>query len=124
VSSRVRLILAAAAIVVAVVVFVIVKPGSNSNAGAKTGNQTVTVTVKNGKIVGGLAHPKLKQGDKVKFIVHADVSDEVHLHGYDIMRNVTPAKPAEIDFTANLPGRFESELEHRKMTIAEFEVVP
>jgi hypothetical protein len=118
------MLLAAAAIVIAVIVFVVVRPGSNSSAGARAGNQTVEVTVKNGKVVGGLAHPKLKQGDKVRLVVHADVSDEVHLHGYDIMRDVTPSEPAEIDFTAKLPGRFEAELENRKLTIMEMEVEP
>ncbi len=108
-SNRVRMILLAGAVVVAVVVFVVVRPGSNSSAETRSGTQTIRIQVKNGKVVGGLAHPKVKQGDRVRLIVRADVSDEVHLHGYDIEKGVAPGKPARFAFTADKEGAFEIE---------------
>ena len=123
-SKRFRLITAAAAVAVAVVVIVVVKSGGGSNGPSATGTTTIRITVKQGAVEGGLAHPTVKQGSRVVIRVTADVSDEVHLHGYDIARNVTPQTPAVISFTAKLPGRFEAELEGRKQQILELTVEP
>ena len=53
----------------------------------------------------------MTQGDRVRIIVHADVSDEVHFHGYDLSADVTPETPARIDFVADAAGVYEVELE-------------
>jgi heme/copper-type cytochrome/quinol oxidase subunit 2 len=128
-SNRFRAIMAAVAVVVVVVVVVVVKvSGGNSDSttttGATQGPTTIEIVVRGGKIQGGLSHPKVKHGSRVVIHVTADVSDEVHLHGYDIMRDVAPGAPATIAFTAKLPGRFEAELESRKQQILDLDVEP
>jgi heme/copper-type cytochrome/quinol oxidase subunit 2 len=56
-------------------------------------------------------------GQKVRIRVESDVADEVHVHGYDLKKDVAPGTPATIEFTADVPGSFEVELEeaHRKL---------
>jgi hypothetical protein len=54
--------------------------------------------------------------------VRSDVSDHVHLHGYDLMSDVSPSSPGRIDFRATIPGRFEVELEDRGVPIADITV--
>jgi hypothetical protein len=66
----------------------------------------------------------VKQGRKVVIVVRTELSDHVHLHGYDLMADVGPGKPATIRFTATAPGRFELELEDRSLEFAELEVRP
>ena len=66
----------------------------------------------------------VKQGRKVVIVVRTELSDHVHLHGYDLMADVGPGKPATIRFTATAPGRFEVELEDRGLEFAELEVRP
>ena len=61
---------------------------------------------------------------RVRIVVIADVTDEVHVHGYDLMADVAPGSPAVIAFTAELPGRFEIELEDRGRQIAQLTVQP
>ena len=34
---------------------------------------------------------------------------EVHIHGYDLQRELAPGKPATLSFEADLTGRFEIE---------------
>ena len=116
----------ALAVVVVVIVVKVVGGGSGSttSTGDGQGTTTIRIVVKDGKIQGGLSHPKVKQGGWVVIRVSADVSDEVHLHGYDIARNVAPGTPAVIAFIASLPGRFEAELESRKQQILELAVEP
>jgi len=54
--------------------------------------------------------------------VTADRADEVHVHGYDRMVDVEPGKPAVLEFTANLPGVFEVELEEASLKLVELQV--
>jgi hypothetical protein len=86
--------------------------------------QRISIVFRNGGVVGGLPHESVKQGKRVVLNVKADVTDEVHLHGYDIMRDVAPGKPAQIAFKATIPGRFEAELESRSLQILDLEVRP
>ncbi|MGZ8754968.1 MAG: hypothetical protein ACXW15_07230 [Acidimicrobiia bacterium] len=55
--------------------------------------------------------PEASQGDLVEVIVASDVEDEVHIHGYDTMLDVSPQEPAKVRFIADIPGVFEVELE-------------
>jgi hypothetical protein len=57
-------------------------------------------------------------------VVHADVSDEVHVHGYDIHGDVSPESPSSITFTADAPGVFEVELESAGLLLFELKVSP
>ena len=66
----------------------------------------------------------VKQNRQFVIVVSADVSDEVHLHGYDLTADVSPGQAATIRFAATAPGRFELELEDRGLEIAELEVRP
>jgi hypothetical protein len=88
------------------------------------GPQRVVVVVRNGQPVGGVKHAEIEQGKQVLFIVRSDVSDHVHLHGYDLLADVAPGQPARIRFRATQPGVFEAELEDRVVIIAELEVRP
>jgi hypothetical protein len=85
---------------------------------------TIGIVVRGGRVVGGLRRARLERGERAVLIVRADVSDHVHLHGYDIMRDVSPGRPARLRFRATIPGRFEVELEDRKLQIAQLEVRP
>jgi hypothetical protein len=84
----------------------------------------IRITVRSGRVLGGLRFATLEQGKRAVLVVRADVADHVHLHGYDIMRDVAPGRPAHLRFRATIPGRFEVELEDRRLQIAQLEVRP
>jgi hypothetical protein len=66
----------------------------------------------------------VRKGREVEIVVRSALTDHVHLHGYDLMADVAPGSPATIPFVADVPGRFEIELEDRGLQIAELEVRP
>jgi hypothetical protein len=82
----------------------------------------IEVRVAGGKVQGGVRREQVRRGDAVVLRVVADVADEVHLHGYDRSADVGPGKPAQISFTADIPGVFEVELEQRRQKLLELEV--
>ena len=86
--------------------------------------KVVRIVVVNGAPKGGIVRTSVEKGDRVVIVVASDVADEVHLHGYDVIRNVAAGGMARIAFTAELPGRFEVELEDRGVQIAELTVEP
>ncbi len=86
------------------------------------GPTEIRIVVVNGAPKGGIVREKVEKGDRVVLIVRSDVTDHVHLHGYDIMRDVAPGKPARLPFKATIPGRFEVELEDRGVPIADITV--
>ena len=67
---------------------------------------------------------RFKQGDTVRFRVRSDVADEVHVHGYHLMKDVEPGETVTFSFPAEITGIFEIELEERGEQIAQLRVDP
>ena len=86
--------------------------------------KTIRIAVVGGRPQGGIQRPSVDRGDKVVLVVRSDVADEIHLHGYDLSAEAGPGKTARIAFTADVPGRFEVELEDHGVQIADLEVRP
>ena len=84
----------------------------------------VRVTVVNGAAEGGIVRATVGQGDRVRLVVTSDVADEIHLHGYDVSRDVAAGGTVTLAFRASIPGRFEAELEERGVQIADITVEP
>jgi hypothetical protein len=97
---------------------------TRTNTTRPSGPTQIRILVRGGRVIGGLRRARLERGERAVLIVRADVSDHVHLHGYDIMRDVAPGRPARLPFRATIPGRFEVELEDRRLQIAQLEVRP
>ncbi len=83
-----------------------------------------TIVVEGGKPVGGVRGLSFEEGDRIHFRVESDVSDEIHVHGYDVMKDVEAGGSVTFDFPATIEGVFEAELEERKQPIAELTVNP
>jgi hypothetical protein len=84
----------------------------------------IVIVVDQGRPRGGIKRPKLEKGEKVVIVVRADAGEELHVHGYDIEKPVTPGKPVRVPLTASIPGRFEVELHHPDSLLAVLEVRP
>lgn len=86
------------------------------------GPTEIRIIVVDGAPKAGIVREEVEKNDRVVLIVRSDVSDHIHLHGYDIMRDVAPGEPARLPFKATIPGRFEVELEDRGVQIADITV--
>jgi copper(I)-binding protein len=84
----------------------------------------VRVTVVDGAPKGGIVRVTVDQGDRVRLVVASDVADEIHLHGYDVSRDVAAGGTVTLAFRATIPGRFEAELEDRGVQVADITVEP
>jgi hypothetical protein len=145
-----RVLIAAAGIAVAVVLFLVLRPDDDeaanptpppSPATTPTTVSTqppppptspqptpatvqVPIVVRGGTPVGGIRRVTVAKNRRMVLFVRSDVADHVHLHGYDVMRDVGPGAPARLRFRATIPGRFEVELEDAGLQIADITVKP
>ncbi|HET6550777.1 MAG TPA: hypothetical protein VFG79_20105 [Solirubrobacter sp.] len=141
--TRIGLLVIAAAILI--VAFILLRPGgddSDETAATPTATATATETstpaagetetptpeptVDPGPILTGDSVEKLRvdKGDTVRFRVRAPQDTEVHIHGYDIKRDVKAGKTTPISFKATIDGIFEIEFEDTATQIAELRVDP
>jgi hypothetical protein len=80
------------------------------------------INVVGGKPEGGIQKITVSKGDPVRFKVVSDVADEIHVHGYNFMKDVKKGGSVSFSFPAKIDGIFEIELEGRKQQIAELQV--
>ena len=117
--GRARLLLVGLAVVVAVAAFLIAKPGSSGhNAGGGSPGQAAKTTVttqrtapaiphlvvREGKPVGGVRTITVKEGERVRFQVTSDIAEEVHVHGYDLHKDVAAGGTVIFNFPASISG--------------------
>ncbi len=107
-----------------VVAFILAKNSSNNNDNSSTtaAGQPVAIHVVNGKPQGGLQKITVNKGDPVRFTVDSDVSDEIHVHGYNFHKDVKKGGSVSFDFPATIEGVFVIELESRSEQIASLQV--
>jgi hypothetical protein len=101
-------------------------PGPSTTTTAAAPGTTapeIEVTVADGE-VDGPDQFEVKQGDVVSIWVLADVSDEIHVHGYDLGFDAEAGVPIEVTFTAGVTGIFEVELESSSTLLFELVVSP
>jgi hypothetical protein len=123
-SNTVRAIAGVAVVVVAVVLLVVLK--SNDSSAKTDGGKLQTIVVdKTGHPVGGIRQLTYNKGERILFKVEVPFAEEVHLHGYDVMKDVKAGGGSvTYDLPASIEGVFEAELEGRKEQIIELRVTP
>src|SRR3954451_19277832 len=137
-----RLSMVAVALVIVVVGFIALRPGSDDGdtSSSTTSNTSNTQTTGGGgqdaapapatidvvgvKPQGGVQTITFAKGDQVRLKVNSDTADEVHIHGYDIHKDVDAGGTAQFAFPASIDGKFEIEPEEAKQQLAELEVTP
>jgi hypothetical protein len=110
----------ACAVIAALLAIAVAGCGSSS----APSNLTATITVQDGKPKGGSQDLKVKKGGEIKLTVDSDTADEVHIHGYDLHKDVEKGGSVSFDFPATIDGAFEIELEAAKEQLAKLSVEP
>jgi hypothetical protein len=82
------------------------------------------VKVVDAKPQGGVKRLKFTKGDTIAFTVQSDTADEIHVHGYDVHKDVAAGGKVTFSIPATIEGRFVVELEDHVTQIAELEVDP
>jgi plastocyanin len=95
---------------------------SPSDAGTSAKATDIVVSVKDGKVSPKTHRVKVAVGSSVRILVSSDVDDEVHVHGYDIEREISAGQSATIEFTADQTGVFEVETHESGLLLIQLQV--
>ncbi|MDP2710243.1 MAG: hypothetical protein Q8O56_03405 [Solirubrobacteraceae bacterium] len=83
------------------------------------------IRVTGGEPAGGVQRIRVRRGDRARIeVTTTDTSDEIHLHGYDLYRDLAPGGRARFSFDATAEGIFEIELHGNGALIGQLEVRP
>ena len=74
--------------------------------------------------MGGITKLSFKVGDQIAFRIKSDTADEIHVHGYDVHKDVKAGGQVMFSFKGKIDGVFVVELESRGEQIAELRVKP
>ena len=138
-----RIGLIGAALVVAAVAFILVQPDDSDDDTEPVpteqtlqGEPTATVPapkpkpevdvvrVVGGEPKGGVKEIAVEKGDTVRLEIRSDAAAEVHVHGYELIKDVEPGEPVGFRFKANIEGVFEVEVEGTHTQIVQLTVEP
>lgn len=119
-------LIGAALVVVAVVLLIVLSSGGDDSSSTSEAGKVPTVVVnKQGEPEGGIQELVYKKGDQIHFKVKVPFEEEVHLHGYDVMKEVPKGGgTVTYDLPADIEGVFEAELEGKGEQIVELKVEP
>jgi hypothetical protein len=119
-------IVGAILVVVAVVLLIVLSSGGSDESSTTDAGKVPTIVVdKEGHPVGGIRELVYRKGDQIHFKVKVPFEEEVHLHGYDVMKEVPMGGgTVTYDLPAEIEGVFEAELEGHKEQIIELKVEP
>lgn len=107
-----------------VVLYLVLKGSADESVTSSAAMGVPVVVVEGGEPKGGVQELTYNAGEPIRFRVRSDVADEIHLHGYDVAKDVDAGGTAEFDVPADIPGIFEVELEGREEQIARVTVGP
>jgi hypothetical protein len=151
VSSRARtVVIGVAAVAAAVVLFVVLQDDNGDDGAAPAPTTTAveqpggedggsqggggsqepeepappTIVLRDGQPVGGAQELEFAQGDRIRFVVESDTADEIHLHGYNLTKNVAAGGKVTFDVPATIEGVFEAESHHSGAHLADITVTP
>jgi hypothetical protein len=102
-------------------------PASSTSAGTSSSQTAfagteIVVAVTNGKVSPPTHRVKVAKDTAVRLLVTSDVNEELHVHGYDLMKELPAGQQATLDFTADQAGVFEVEAEESGLQLAQLEV--
>lgn len=83
--------------------------GSAAPSGAPQADRTVTLAVRDGKVVPATGRTEVKRGERVALRVTSDRSDTLHVHGYDKELALPAGQEETLVLTADRTGLFEVE---------------
>ena len=96
--------------------------GQAMDMGAAEADVVIEASLSDGDLTIDDRRFAVELGSTVGVIVEADVEEQVHIHGYDLLVDVGPGNPVDLSFLADSPGTFEIELEQSGRFLFEIQV--
>ncbi|TQJ23055.1 hypothetical protein FBZ33_3318 [Micromonospora sp. A202] len=93
--------------------------GATPSAAASTpaADREITVTIAKRRVDPPTRRITVGKGELVRITVTSDVSDELHVHGYDLGARLPAGTPGLVEFRADKTGLFEVETHETELVL-------
>jgi plastocyanin len=98
---------------------------SGSSSGSSPGSpaqRTVTVTVTGSRVTPAPRTVDLAVGETMTLTVTSDHADQLHVHGFDIEKELPAGTPVSVELTGESPGVYEVETHHPELRLLKIAV--
>jgi FtsP/CotA-like multicopper oxidase with cupredoxin domain len=129
------------ALIVLVAAVVLIQPGGGDDGAKQTSQAIATPTATASEtdptptpsptvdpgpllVAGKVTRIEVHKGDRVRLRAKSATAEEIHVHGYDLAKEVAAGRTAHMSFVADIEGIFEIEFENAQTQIAELRVEP
>ena len=95
--------------------------GSSSSSSSATG-RVIEITVTGSKVTPAPATVDLAVGEKLTLTVTSDHADQLHIHGFEIEKDLVAGMPLSVTVTGAQPGVYEVETHHPELRLMKIAV--
>ncbi|WP_346767668.1 cupredoxin domain-containing protein [Knoellia koreensis] len=95
---------------------------ASSSSTSTPAGRTVEVTITGRKVDPAPATVKLGVGEKLTLTVTSDHDDVLHIHGFDIEKNLKAGQPTTVELTGDAPGVYEVETHEPELRLLKIAV--
>ena len=97
-------------------------PTPNEQPSPRRDALVIRATISGGAVQTDSERVEVELGKTVALVILSDANDELHVHGYELVRPITAGKELTLEFVADIPGVFEVELEEAGVRLFELRV--
>lgn len=99
-------------------------PSPGESSGEETATPTPTPKPPPPLTAGKVSELQFTEGETVRFRVRSETPEEIHVHGYNVSKDIGAGETVTMSFKATIVGIFEIEFEHSGEQIAKLRVEP
>ena len=96
-------------------------PSSSSSSSSAAG-RTIDITVKGSTVTPAPATVDLAVGEQLTLTVTSDHADQLHIHGFEIEKDLVAGTPLSVTVTGAQPGVYEVETHHPELRLMKIAV--
>lgn len=124
--KKIPLIFIGLAAIILIALFLVFKPQATEQGAAPRISvpQAYAFTIRDGKKIAGPPIIQVPLNTEIRLVVNADKQDELHVHGYDLAKELPAGETIELIFTAERSGRFGIELHDAHAELTTLQVQP
>lgn len=95
---------------------------SSASSSSSPAQRTVTVTVTGSRVTPAPRTVELAVGETMTLTVTSDHADQLHVHGFDIEKELPAGTPVSVELTGESPGVYEVETHHPELRLLKIAV--
>ncbi|WP_369820404.1 cupredoxin domain-containing protein [Phycicoccus sp. Soil803] len=95
---------------------------SSSSSSSSASGRTIAITVTGSKVTPAPATVDLAVGEQLTLTVTSDHADQLHIHGFEIEKDLVAGTPLSVTVTGAQPGVYEVETHHPELRLMKIAV--